>query len=101
MRTWTSALPTGDPMPTVMITGASRGLGAEMVRQYAAAGWDVIACSRNPDPALIQGVGGQVVQHALDVTDFGAVGQLAARLVGAKIDVLVNNAGIAGREAGE
>ena len=88
-------------MPTVMITGASRGLGAEMVRQYAAAGWDVIACSRKPDVAAFPTAGARIVQHALDVTDFAAVGQLAAKLAGTRIDVLINNAGIAGREAGE
>jgi NAD(P)-dependent dehydrogenase (short-subunit alcohol dehydrogenase family) len=99
-RIWASAR-TGDAMPTVLITGASRGLGAEMVRQYAGAGWDVIACSRKPDAAAMRGLVGNVTQHALDVTDFAAVGQLASKLSGARIDVLVNNAGIAGRAAGE
>ncbi len=36
-------------MPTVLITGASRGIGLEFVHQYAADGRDVIAAARNPD----------------------------------------------------
>lgn len=37
-------------MPTVLITGANRGLGLEFARQYAAAGWEVIAANRTPLP---------------------------------------------------
>ena len=40
-------------MPTVLITGANRGLGLELARQYAANGWRVIAAALSPDaPAL-------------------------------------------------
>ena len=35
-------------MPTVLVTGAARGLGLELVRQYAADGWTVFACVRSP-----------------------------------------------------
>jgi len=35
-------------MATVLITGASRGLGLEFCKQYAAEGWQVLACCRNP-----------------------------------------------------
>ena len=38
-------------MSTALVTGASRGLGLEMVRQYANSGWDVIATCRSPDKA--------------------------------------------------
>jgi NAD(P)-dependent dehydrogenase (short-subunit alcohol dehydrogenase family) len=38
-------------MATTLVTGASRGLGLEFVRQYAADGWQVIACCRSPDSA--------------------------------------------------
>ena len=37
-------------MPTVMITGANRGIGLEFTRQYAADGWQVLATCRNPIP---------------------------------------------------
>ena len=40
-----------EPMATVMITGANRGIGLEMTREYAADGWRVLACCREPDKA--------------------------------------------------
>ena len=39
-------------MPRVLVTGANRGIGLEFVRQYAADGWQVIACCRRPDEAI-------------------------------------------------
>ncbi|MGZ8346361.1 MAG: SDR family NAD(P)-dependent oxidoreductase, partial [Allosphingosinicella sp.] len=38
-------------MPTVLITGANRGLGLEFSRQFAADGWTVVATARDPDAA--------------------------------------------------
>lgn len=84
-------------MPTVLVTGASRGLGLEFCRQYADAGWRVIAAARNPDRAeALQRIGGHVDIHRLDVADAAAVEALADRLAGQKIDVLINNAGLYG-----
>ncbi len=84
-------------MPTCLITGASRGIGLEFARQYAAAGWSVIATCRRPEAAdALATVAGDVQIHALDVTDFARVEQLARRLEGATIDLLINNAGIYG-----
>jgi NAD(P)-dependent dehydrogenase (short-subunit alcohol dehydrogenase family) len=85
-------------MPTVLITGAARGLGLEFTRQYAAMGWKVIACARKP--ASLKVIDG-VQPHGLDVTDYAAVKTLARTLAGEAIDVLICNAGIAGREAGD
>jgi NAD(P)-dependent dehydrogenase (short-subunit alcohol dehydrogenase family) len=86
-------------MPTVLITGASRGLGLEFARQYAADGWRVHACCRRPerasDLAALAG-DGAVTLHALDVSDFAAVDALARELRGTAIDVLINNAGLFG-----
>lgn len=83
-------------MPTVMITGASRGLGLEFARQYAADGWRVIATCRAPARADALNAIGGVDVHALDVDDFDAVAELAEALSGTAIDVLINNAGIYG-----
>ncbi|MBB4286789.1 SDR family oxidoreductase [Roseospira goensis] len=80
-------------MPTVLITGASRGLGLEFVRQYRADGWDVIATCRDPAKAPeLTATGAEV--HALDVTDDAAVKALGRTLAGRTLDVLINNAGV-------
>lgn len=85
-------------MPTVLITGASRGVGLGLARAYAAHGWDVIATCRDPSGATeLQGLGVRV--EGLDVTDFAAVDALASKLQGVAIDVLLCNAGIPHRDA--
>ena len=76
---------------TVLITGARRGLGRELVRQYAAADWRVIACGR-AFPTV--GFEENVQFQPLDVTDPVSIHALAGRLVGRSIDVLVNNAAV-------
>jgi NAD(P)-dependent dehydrogenase (short-subunit alcohol dehydrogenase family) len=89
-------------MPTVLITGAGRGIGLEFTRQYAAAGWHVLACARTPRVAtalldLAASHGATVEVHALDVSDHAAIDALAATLAGRAIDVLINNAGTMGK----
>ncbi len=92
-------------MPTVLITGASRGLGLEFTRQYAADGWRVLACARTPDKATalneVAEAGSDVHLFTLDVSDFVAVDRLAAELLEEKIDVLINNAGVFGPKISE
>ena len=86
-------------MPTILVTGANRGLGLALVEAYARRAWRVHACCRNPDRAhALQGVGGDVVLHRLDVRDQTAYRPLADALIGEAIDVLIANAGIAGPE---
>lgn len=88
-------------MPTLLITGANRGIGLELTRNYAAAGWDVIACCREPAKAeALRALPGRITVEALDVTDYAAVDALAARLAGRPIDLLLNNAGIYGNRDG-
>jgi NAD(P)-dependent dehydrogenase (short-subunit alcohol dehydrogenase family) len=79
-------------MPTALITGAARGLGLDFTKQYAAKGWKVLACARNPEG--LKQIKGDVHHHALEVTDYKAVNALAAKLSGEKIDVLICNAGV-------
>ena len=84
---------------TVLVTGANRGIGLEMARQLEARGMNVIGTARNPDKATeLKATGARVEQ--LDVTDADSIAALARTLEGVKIDVLVNNAGIAGHIAG-
>jgi len=89
-------------MPTVLITGAGRGLGLEFAKQYAADGWQVIACVRNPDKAdALKKVKGDVAIERLDVVDEADIEALAVRLKGRSIDLLINNAGIYGPRNGQ
>jgi NAD(P)-dependent dehydrogenase (short-subunit alcohol dehydrogenase family) len=78
---------------TVLITGANRGIGLELARQYSAAGWQVIGTARRPDSAdALRATDAEVLQ--LDVTDQDSVDQLARDLADRPIDILINNAGI-------
>jgi len=82
-------------MPTVLITGASRGLGLEFAKQYADDGWTVYAGCRNPESAT-QALADGVRTKQLDVTAPEQVEGLADKLRGVGIDLLINNAGIYG-----
>jgi NAD(P)-dependent dehydrogenase (short-subunit alcohol dehydrogenase family) len=84
-------------MPTCLITGANRGIGLEFARQYAAEGWKVIATCRRPAEAeALNALEGEIEVHPLDVTDFARIEELAKKLKGEPIDLLINNAGIYG-----
>jgi NAD(P)-dependent dehydrogenase (short-subunit alcohol dehydrogenase family) len=87
---------------TFLVTGASRGIGLELVRQLLEAGDRVIAACRQPaatvafDP-LQKKHAARLTVAALDVADPRSIEALARQLHGTAIDVLVNNAGIFGR----
>ena len=88
--------------PTLLVTGASRGLGLEAARQFAADGWQVHACCRDPGRASdlhTLAADGAVTVHPLDVSDVAAIDALARDLKGTAIDVLLNNAGVQGGSA--
>ena len=74
-------------MPTVLITGANRGIGLEFARQYAADGWDVIATARHSSPEL-DALG--VTVKPLDLSNADAV---AAFTVEQSLDLFIANAG--------
>lgn len=97
----TAAVVAPDPVkPTVLITGASRGIGYELAAQYADMGWGVIATCRNPATAdalqQLAANNDKVLIEQLDVTDFDEMDALASKYKGVPIDVLINNAGILG-----
>lgn len=84
--------------PTVLVTGANRGIGLEYVRQIAARGWNVIATARKPAEAselqqLARAHPGVVVEP-LDVMDFAAIDALANRYRDQPIDILLLNAAV-------
>jgi len=81
-------------MPQILITGAGRGLGLELARQYAADGWKVIGTVRSKS-AELEKVGAQAL--TADVSDFAQARQLGAKLKGAPLDILFCNAGIIGK----
>lgn len=88
-------------MPTVLITGANRGIGLEFARAYAGDGWRVHACCRQPEKANeLRSISGDVQIHRLDVTDGLQVASLARLLADEPVDVLINNAGVFGPRAG-
>lgn len=86
---------------TVLITGANRGIGLEFCKQYAADGWNVIACCRHPESATELSDFSTQYQNIkimrLDVSDFAQIDALALQLKDEKIDVLINNAGVYAR----
>jgi NAD(P)-dependent dehydrogenase (short-subunit alcohol dehydrogenase family) len=83
---------------TVLITGANRGLGLELTRQYAAAGCRVLACSRGPgEPPQ---VAGDVTWQALDTGNEDSISTLARDLQAEAVDILINNAARRGDTGG-
>ena len=83
---------------TVLITGASRGIGAEAGRVFAAAGANVVLVARSRDriEALAAALGDNAIALACDVSDFAQVEQVVADCIDrfGALDVLVGNAGV-------
>jgi NAD(P)-dependent dehydrogenase (short-subunit alcohol dehydrogenase family) len=84
---------------TVLITGASGGVGGALTRELAAEGWRVFATARDPKAIDTRASGpGEVVPVALELTDEDSVASAAATVrerVGERgLDALVNNAGV-------
>jgi NAD(P)-dependent dehydrogenase (short-subunit alcohol dehydrogenase family) len=83
-------------VPSVLITGASRGIGRATALRLAAAGWDVMATVRSAQDAeqlVADAAGATIKTVSLDVTDATQVAGLAAELP-ERLDAVVNNAGV-------
>ena len=85
---------------TILITGANRGIGLELTRQFSEAGWRVLACCRNPEDAgdlnKLAAEYPTVEMFQLDVTNYDQLAGLSSQLKNRAIDILLSNAGIYG-----
>ncbi len=83
---------------TVLITGANRGIGLALARKFSKEGYDVIGTARKPEAATdLKDTGARIVK--LDVTNQASVDAMATELGDTPIDIVINNAGIAGHSA--
>jgi NAD(P)-dependent dehydrogenase (short-subunit alcohol dehydrogenase family) len=82
-------------MPSVLVTGAGRGIGRVTALRLASAGWDVLAgVRRREDGEALSGDGGsRIAPVVLDVTNAEQLAALPAALP-ARLDAIVNNAGV-------
>jgi NAD(P)-dependent dehydrogenase (short-subunit alcohol dehydrogenase family) len=86
----------------IVITGANRGIGLELCRQYLARGETVEATARDPERAealwsLEQEAKGRLRLHACDVGEDRSVRRFAEALAAGPVDLLINNAGVMGK----
>lgn len=83
-------------MKTVLITGANRGIGLSLVKNYLAQGWQVHTTYRSEKSSqdLLELEGNNLTCHPLDVTDYQGLSEFANALPA--LDVLINNAGYYG-----
>ena len=83
---------------TLVLTGASRGIGHAAVKRFSSAGWRVITCSRQAFPEDCPWEAGPEDHLVIDLADPNDVerglGELRGRLDGEPIHALVNTAGI-------
>lgn len=86
--------------PTILLTGANRGVGLALAKEYAGQGWNVIATCRNPKQATelkaLAAANPKVIVERLDVASTKQLADLARRYRGVPIDVLFNNAALLG-----
>lgn len=89
---------------TLLLTGASRGIGHATVKRFSSAGWRVITCSRQPFPEDCPWEAGEEDHIQLDLADpqstIAAVEEVKRRLEGGRLEALVNNAGISPKGEG-
>ena len=88
---------------TMVLTGASRGIGHATVKRFSAEGWRVLTCSRHPFDARCPWPGGEDNHIQVDLADpnktIAAIELIRGKL-GGKLDALVNNAGISPKGPG-
>ncbi|MGH6876544.1 MAG: SDR family NAD(P)-dependent oxidoreductase [Rhizomicrobium sp.] len=90
--------PAGEERRTLILTGASRGIGHATVKRFASAGWRVITCSRHAFPENCPWAAGPEDHIQVDLSDpddtLRAVQEMRGRLADGRLHALVNNAAI-------
>jgi NAD(P)-dependent dehydrogenase (short-subunit alcohol dehydrogenase family) len=96
--------PSNQPRRTLLLTGASRGIGHATVKRFSAAGWRVITCSRHPFPENCPWDAGPEDHIQVDLADeaktLEAVEEIKDRLDANELHALVNNAAISPKTEG-
>ena len=91
-------MPESRRQKTLLLTGASRGIGHATVKRFSAEGWRVLTCSRQPFDARCPWPGGEQNHIELDLANpemtIAAIETVKGKLEDGKLDALVNNAGI-------
>ncbi len=94
---------TNEPPRTLILTGASRGIGHATVKRFSSAGWRVITCSRHAFPEDCPWAAGPEDHIQVDLSDpddtARAIAEMRERLKTGRLDALVNNAGISPKGA--
>ncbi|MCH7550363.1 MAG: SDR family oxidoreductase [Proteobacteria bacterium] len=91
-------MPDSNDRKTLVLTGASRGIGHATVKRFSSAGWKVLTCSRHPFPEDCPWAAGPEDHIQIDLADpnstIEAVEEIRRRLPNGRLEALVNNAGI-------
>src|SRR6185312_10008006 len=94
----TTAKPNDDEQKTLILTGASRGIGHATVKRFSSAGWRVITCSRHAFPENCPWAAGPEDHIQVDLADpadtLRALHEMRERLKDGRLHALVNNAAI-------
>jgi NAD(P)-dependent dehydrogenase (short-subunit alcohol dehydrogenase family) len=93
-----------EPRRTLLLTGASRGIGHATVKRFSSAGWRVITCSRHAFPEQCPWAAGPEDHIQVDLADaddtFSAINEIKQRLDTSQLDALVNNAAVSPKADG-
>src|SRR6202451_4805971 len=96
--------PHNGPRRTLLLTGASRGIGHATVIRFSSAGWRVLTCSRHPFPEDCPWDAGPEDHIQVDLADHAdttrAISDIRQRLEGGGAHALVNNAAISPKAEG-
>ena len=92
------------PRRTLLLTGASRGIGHATVKRFSSAGWRVVTCSRHPFPEECPWEAGPEDHIQVDLADYDntlvAIEEIKRRLEHGQLHALVNNAAISPKADG-